>query len=57
MLGYIVLKAEEDMYIKREDSHFIYKKDNIYVARYDYNDILVLMKEIMLVHLDIFDLV
>lgn len=41
MLGYIVLKAEEDMYIKREDSHFIYKKDNIYVARYDYNDILI----------------
>lgn len=39
MLGYVVLKAKEDMYIKETDSHFIFRKDEIYVAKYDYNDI------------------
>lgn len=39
ILGYIVLKAKEDMYIKEKESHFIYKKDNIYVAKYYHNDI------------------
>ena len=42
MLGYVVLKAKEDMYIKETDSHFIFKKDEIYVAKYDYSAMIYL---------------
>ena len=41
MLGYVVLKAKEDIHIKTDDSVFIFKKDNIYVAKYHHNDIKV----------------
>lgn len=41
MLGYIVLKAKEDLCFKESDSVFIYKKDNIYVAKFEYSDIMI----------------